>query len=131
MGLIAFPLADIIIVPLLLFDSSQHHHSHHNDHHHHRLVAQPSSSIVAPNDIIGITAPKLYQHNDDITSDGDEATSPRQIGSSQYVWNLPNGKVQFDRPLSFAGVTMQDGGLKSDSSPSASISLWDPTLLGR
>mmetsp|Transcript_446 Transcript_446/g.880 ORF Transcript_446/g.880 Transcript_446/m.880 type:complete len:131 (+) Transcript_446:86-478(+) len=130
MGLIVFPFADII-VPLLLFDNSQHHH--HTDHRHRLLVDQPSAStsIVAPNDI-GVTAPnKLYRYIDGVISDEDATTPPPRTGSSQYIWNLSNGKVQFDRPLSFTGVKLQDGELKSDPSPSASISLWDPTLLGR
>jgi len=129
MGLIVFPFADII-VPLLLFDNSQHHH--HTDHRHRLLVDQPSAStsIVAPNDI-GVTAPnKLYRYIDGVISDEDATTPPPRTGSSQYIWNLSNGKVQFDRPLSFTGVKLQDGELKSDPSPSASISLWDPTLLG-
>ena len=63
-------------------------------------------------------------------------TTSSLIGSSvnslNDVWNLPNGRVQFDRPLSFAGIKFQDGTLKSDdSSTSSSISLWDPVFLGR
>ncbi|KAL7553516.1 hypothetical protein ACHAWF_017588, partial [Thalassiosira exigua] len=52
--------------------------------------------------------------------------------SSQYSsWNLPNGRVQFDRPLRFPGIAMEDGGRVDMSNDSKSaLSLWNPVFLG-
>ena len=94
------------------------------------LPNRNSNSIVHSN-----TQRLLYRKQHDGISN--IFTTSSVLGSSvdsqkNDVWNLPNGRVQFERPLSFAGIKLQDGTLKSDdSSTSSSISLWDPVFLGR
>jgi len=128
MGFVVFPFADVIL-PLLLFDNSRQHADH-------QLVpqfgAQPSSIIVANNgNNNGITtATRLYPTG--VATAGTPSSSSA-AGNSQYTWNLPNGKVQFERPLSFAGIKiMPNGELESSDSSSSSsiISLWNPIFLG-
>ena len=102
-----FPSADLIL-PLILFLDGDHHPQHQL-----RQFAQHiSSSIVVA------------------TVDGD-TSSHITAETAQYEWNLPNGRVQFERPLSFKGIErLHDGKLQTSSGDSSAISLWNPTLLG-
>lgn len=131
------PFADVI-ASLLLFDCNNQ-------------PAMPASSslsssvsvvpsLLLPNSIVQSNTQRLlYRKQNDVinnvftTSSTIASVPPSAEYTEQDVWNLPNGRVQFDRPLSFAGIKFQDGKLKSDSdsSTSSSISLWDPVFLGR
>ncbi|KAL9189717.1 hypothetical protein ACHAXT_009392 [Thalassiosira profunda] len=122
MGFVVFPLAEAI-ASLLLFDGSARSA--------HQLGLQmpipvDRSSIVA--NPVGMAAPRLDRYQYVANGDSRLAASTAAVGS-QYAWNLPNGSVEFARPLSFAGISMQDGKLASGPA-SSSISLWDPKLLG-
>ena len=123
MGFAAFPLAEAI-ASLLLFDGSA------RDAHQLDLqMPTPVDGSSAVANHIGIAAPRLDRYQYVANGDSRLAASTAAVGS-QYAWNLPNGRVEIDRPLSFAGVSMQDGKLFSGPALS-SIPLWDPTLLGR
>ena len=151
MGLVVFPFANILLPPLLLLDHGSRHDIHLP------AVSHPFSSIIAnnnnKNDILAFKRePHHHRYQDvgDVDNDGATVTattttllssSEVSTGNSPYSWNLPNGNVRFESPLSFAGIEVRDGRLKSDpaspppsSSPSSmpsSISLWDPKFLGR
>ena len=87
-----------VFVSWLLFDSIRHSN--------HQPVA-PSVSII-----------------------NNSVAPPRTIttsrGTAEHIWTLPNGRVQFDCPLSFAGLSMRNGEITRDP-----IFLSDPKLLGR
>ena len=129
--MIVILFADVPFAAWILFDSI-----HHNDH----QRVSPSVSIIAN----GVAPTLLYHRPDGIVgsgrqvaalSDGVSTSSPATASSCSAehdnIWSLPNGRVQFDCPLSFAGLSMQNGEIISDTTTSSVISLWDPKLLGR
>lgn len=121
MGLVV-PFPDLI-APLLVFLDSNHHIGY-------RLVAPPPTFVAGAG-----AAPRLYRQQNDIVRDGGGATKLIAGGSRQhYVWDLPNGRVQFDHPFFFDGIMMPRGKIVGNdpSLPSsAPIALWDPKFLGR
>ena len=70
-----FPSADLIL-PLILFLDGDHHPQHQL----HQFAQHISSSIVVAN-VDGGTSSHIT------------------VETAQYEWNLPNGRVQFERPL--------------------------------
>ena len=116
-----------VVASWLLFDNGKHVD--------HRLVAPPTTMIVAKS-----ATPTLFLRREDILGGGAASSlvlSPSSVSAScasENMWTLPNGRVQFSCPLTFAGISIQhDGEITSDSSlsSSSSISLWDPKFLGR
>ena len=109
--MIVFPVATNLIFPLLLFDYNAHHH--HRQPQLHQFAQQYFSSIIVASGNEGTTSPVTAIAN----------IHPYQDGASseavdQSSWNLPNGNVQFQRPLSFRGMKLlQDGStLQTDDS---------------
>ncbi len=115
-----------VFVSWLLFDSI--HRSNHQ-------LDAPSASIITSS----VAPPRMmYQRQDGIVGEGHRATLSDGVPSSlaatistshsaaEIIWTLPNGRVQFDCPLSFAGLSVRNGEITSDP-----IFLWDPKLLGR
>ena len=114
-----------VFVSWLLFDSI-----HRGNH---QLVASSASIITS-----SVAPPRMYQRQDGIVGEGRRATSSDGVpsslaatittshGAAEIIWTLPNGRVQFDSPLSFAGLSVRNGEITSDP-----IFLWDPKLLGR
>lgn len=112
MAVTVISFADVIL-SWLLFDSN-----YHSDRH----LVVPSSLTNANNNGV---APSLINRRQDGTVDSNACMT------TQNVWTLPNGRVQFDCPLSFDGLSIRNGEVNSDASTTSSISLWDPRLLGR
>mmetsp|Transcript_12138 Transcript_12138/g.23136 ORF Transcript_12138/g.23136 Transcript_12138/m.23136 type:complete len:401 (-) Transcript_12138:211-1413(-) len=155
--MIVFPVANLIL-PLLLFDGAHHHH-HYNQPQAHQFAHPSSSSIIVasvlddgtPGGTISpdtATITNIHRYRDGgvignaesattiIASSSSSSSSASGDHSSRYEWNLPNGKVQFERPLKFRGIKLlQDDGTSSSSSllqtdSSSSATLWNPTFLG-
>ena len=152
--MIVFPVANLIL-PLLLFNGAHHHH-HYNQPQAHPFAHHCSSSIIVASVDDGTLGGTISPATATITNihpylDGGtignagsatitiaSSSSSSAFGdySSRYEWNLPNGKVQFERPLKFWGLKLlQDDGTSSSSllqtDDSSSVSLWNPKFLGR
>lgn len=112
MAVTVISFADVIL-SWLLFDSN-----YHSDRH----LVVPSSLTIAKNNGV---APSLINRRQDGTVDSNACMT------TQNIWTLPNGRVQFDCPLFFDGLSIRNGEVNSDASTSSSISIWDPKLLGR
>lgn len=119
------PFADVF-ASWLLFDTI-----HRNDY---QPPVVPLASItITVHDHDGI-APRIqhtsHWHDDIDDGDGGQgATVSDGVTSSSTIWSLPNGQVQFECPLSFAGLSVRNGEIVSDAS--SVTPLWDPKLLGR
>lgn len=118
MVLAAFSFAEAIL-PLVLLDGSGRNHRCVDYQQIHVSWPAASASILVAS--TSGDAPTAIR--------GSKLQPPRPDGS-KYAWNLPNGRVEFDCPLSFGGISAQeDGTLTSDAD--ASVALTDPKLLGR
>jgi len=124
MCLVVFPFAEAI-VSLLLFNNVVHDRA---DQLH--QFPRPSPSLGVAKSVVASKV--LHRSQDDVISRDVASSSSVDgiMGGPEYAWNLRNGKVQFERPFSFAGISMQDGKLESDYSSSSRVSLWGPTFLG-
>ena len=104
----------------------------------------PYSSIIVAGTGAAETSSRLYRLSDEgrlatsTVAATDEVTSSSEaaLDASYRVWDLPNGRVEFENPFIFYGLTLRSSSgqiLKSDHTSvlTSSISLWDPILLGR
>lgn len=106
-GMFVLPSAAALILPLILFLDGEN--PQHQQYHQLHQFARHTSSSHTSSSIVVATEDSQYDE-----------------------WNLPNGRVQFERPLSFKGLErLHDGKLRTSSGlESSSISLWNPTFLG-
>ena len=148
--MVVLPFFADVIASLLLFDSTP------TFYHHGQLGRSVEAVVAPPSSIIASNSNNFLYQNQYYKARIQDNTKPFALAStllasvpaqlnSQYPsltatsWNLPNGKVQFDQPLSFAGIKMmQNGEIKTvdennDSSLSTPsiVSLWNPVFLGR